>query len=533
MRAADLTVVIPTRGRWPILDRTLGALRSQTTTGFETIVVVDGVDQDPPPIPADRMLIQEHAGPGAARNHGVRATTRPLVLFLGDDMIPDSTLVERHLSAHDSHPEPSSAVLGRVEWHAEVSDDRIMRWIDWSGTQFDYHNIHGEDAGWGRFYSCNVSLKRSFFLAAGGFDEDFEFDYEDLDCAWRLHQQGMHLWYERNALARHFHPYDWEKVVRRYESKARAERLMASKHQWFQPYFAAIVLDAAAHRRASEIWPHLADRVPSWLPPLQRTARAKANRWYHQQLAPRFLAAWEGDADLQELREYLGDAFDIDLLRGHVAAVDNEEIGAADEATFYRTSRMYLYDLTAFAMTGTKRPYFENLRNFVSPGSRVLDYGCGIGADGLRLLADSYDVSFADFANPSTEYLRWRLNRRAIDAPVFDIDKDSIPAGFDAAYSIDVIEHVDDPFAFLAELERRADVVMVNLLEPDPNDTHLHKPLPIRALLDRAHALGILRYRVYYERSHLVIYRTKRPGTRGRTRSVLQRRFGPRLQNRI
>lgn len=533
MRATDLTVVIPTRDRWPILGRTLDALGRQTARGFETIVVVDGTDQTPPELAADRVLVQEHAGPGAARNRGVAATDRPLVLFLGDDMIPDAVLVECHLDGHDRHPATSSAVLGHVEWHPEVADDPIMRWIDWSCTQFDYPNIVGDDAGWGRFYSCNVSLKRQFFLEAGGFDKVFTFDYEDLDLAWRLHQKGLQLWYERKALAHHLHPYDWEKVVRRYESKARAERVMQSRHEWFAPWFAAIVRDATAHPEASVLWPKLADRVPRSLPALQRRARANANRWYHQQLAPRFFAAWDGEPDVEELREYLGGEFDIDLLHGHVKAVDREEEAASDEATFYRTSQMYLYDLTAFGMAGTKRPYFAELRCFVSHGARLLDYGCGIGTDGLRLLREGYDVSFADFANPSTEYLRWRLARRGSDAPVYDLDRDHIPAGFDAAYSIDVIEHVDDPFGFLAELEQRADLVMVNFLEPDPNDTHLHKPLPIAALLDHAALLGILRYRRYHGRSHLVIYRTKRPGARGRARSALQRRVGTRLRNRV
>jgi hypothetical protein len=70
-----------------------------------------------------------------------------------------------------------------------------------------------------------------------------------------------------------------------------------------------------------------------------------------------------------------------------------------------------------------------------------------------------------------------------------------------------VIEHVEDPFAFLAELERRAAVVAVNLLEPGPGDPHLHRPLPIPAILDGATRRGLLRYRIYHGRSHLVIYR--------------------------
>ena len=71
------------------------------------------------------------------------------------------------------------------------------------------------------------------FLAAGGFDPDFVFDYEDLDFGWRLGQRGVRLLYEPDAVTRHIHPYDWDAVRRRYESRAAAERLMAAKHSWF------------------------------------------------------------------------------------------------------------------------------------------------------------------------------------------------------------------------------------------------------------------------------------------------------------
>jgi SAM-dependent methyltransferase len=190
-------------------------------------------------------------------------------------------------------------------------------------------------------------------------------------------------------------------------------------------------------------------------------------------------------------------------------------------------------------MSGTKAPYIADLLAAVGPGASLLDYGCGIGADGLRLTEVGYRVSFADFANPSTEYLRWRLRRRGIDATVFDLDADAIPTGFDAAYSFDVIEHVEDPFAFLAELEQRAGVVAVNFLEEDPHDTDLHRPLPIPALLDHAAASGLLRYRRYHGRSHFVVYRSpyaeKKAGVAGvseQVQSVAQRRLGARLPGR-
>src|SRR3954451_11519363 len=146
------------------------------------------------------------------------------------------------------------------------------------------------------------------------------------------------------------------------------------------------------------------------------------------------------DRELAELKEYLGDAYDHARLQRYEQAVDDELEQVGDEATLYRTSQMYLYNLTAFAMSRTKEPYLADLTDLVPPGARVLDYGCGIGSDGLALLEAGYEVGFADFANPSVEYLRWRLRERGFDARVFDLDASPPPAGWDAAYSFDVIE---------------------------------------------------------------------------------------------
>jgi SAM-dependent methyltransferase len=216
-----------------------------------------------------------------------------------------------------------------------------------------------------------------------------------------------------------------------------------------------------------------------------------------------------------ELREYLGQEFQLDRLWRYQEQLDVEFAGSGDEATFYRTSKGYLYNLTAFAMTGTKLPYLRELVSRVQPGSRLLDFGCGIGSDGLMLLEAGYQVEFADFENPSVEYLRWRLERRGVDAPIHDLTR-HVPSGFDAAYAFDVIEHVPDPFDFLAQMESRARLVEVNFLEPAPGDQKLHHELPIRSLVAHAARQRLLLYRVLHGRSHLVLYEPEAAATAAR-----------------
>jgi SAM-dependent methyltransferase len=212
------------------------------------------------------------------------------------------------------------------------------------------------------------------------------------------------------------------------------------------------------------------------------------------------------ERELNELRAYLGEEYDQDAFEHYQRTLDEEFAGCGDEDDFYRRSHGYLYNLTAFAMSGTKMPYLQELTERVQPGSRVLDYGCGIGSDGLILLDAGYQVEFADFDNPSTAFLRWRLERRGFDAAIHDLDKD-VPGGFDASYAFDVIEHVRDPWAFLHEMEKRSALVEVNLLEFDKHEQALHHELPIPEMLRYAAKRGLERYRVYYGSSHLVLYR--------------------------
>jgi GT2 family glycosyltransferase len=293
--AEDLAIVIPTRRRWETLRLTLGALERQTERGFETIVVVDGLDDDVAELPRVRVLQQEHAGPGVARNYGVGQTDRRLVLFIGDDMIPTPDFVARHLARHRLEPADEVAVLGRIVWHPSVPRDRLHRWLDWSGALFDYAQLereHAEDAQWPRFYSSNVSLKREFFLAAGGFDADFVYDYEDLDFGWRAGQLGMRLLYEREALVEHLHPYDWPTLERRYRSHAAGERLMAAKHDWFKPWFHGHIEAARREGPTSPLWSVLVECTPQRPARLRRAVEKRADRYYLQRLAPAFLAAW-------------------------------------------------------------------------------------------------------------------------------------------------------------------------------------------------------------------------------------------------
>lgn len=101
------------------------------------------------------------------------------------------------------------------------------------------------------------------------------------------------------------------------------------------------------------------------------------------------------------------------------------------------------------------------LRRFLGPASpapaaaplRVIDVGCGLGSYGRGLLADGYDWLGAEIsASDCAELARLNLPHRHVDGRTLPFADHS----FDAALCLEVLEHIDDPRPFLAEVRRVA-----------------------------------------------------------------------------
>jgi GT2 family glycosyltransferase len=292
-----VSVVIPTLGRPALVGRVLDRLDAQTERGFEVIVVADAAEGELGALDAAvagraRRLQAARPGASAARNAGWRAAERPLVLFLDDDILAGPALVAEHLAWHRDHPEPEVGVLGHVRWADELDVTPFMRWLE-HGIQFDYPGIEGIDAGWGRFYTANASVKRELVERAGGFEEErLPFGYEDLDLALRMSELGFRLLYNRAAEAEHLHPMDlafWRQRVRRI---AASERAFVALHPDVPPYFHAMFSDAAAARPASRLGARVARVVPRRVPLLGPLVWGSLGGTYKQALAQPFLEAW-------------------------------------------------------------------------------------------------------------------------------------------------------------------------------------------------------------------------------------------------
>jgi glycosyltransferase involved in cell wall biosynthesis len=94
---SDVSVVIPTFNRWPMLAEAVASVVTQNGVDFELIIVDDGSTDETPTRLANlareltaakhaiRILRTANRGPAAARNRGVAAAAAPYIAFLDSD----------------------------------------------------------------------------------------------------------------------------------------------------------------------------------------------------------------------------------------------------------------------------------------------------------------------------------------------------------------------------------------------------------------------------------------------------------------
>ncbi|MFV2072607.1 MAG: glycosyltransferase family 2 protein [Thermoanaerobaculales bacterium] len=240
MRAS---VVIPTYNRLLDLQRTVAAVRAQEVppdVEFEIVAVDDGstdgtnewLQSEEDRCSDLRVLHQRNSGPAGARNRGVEAASGSIVLFLGDDTVPQPGWLLTHLEEHRiSEDSCGTAVLGYTSFPPET-DSPFLRWINENGAQFGYRLIESPNSvPFNFFYTSNISLPRAWLMRLGGFREDFPAAaWEDIEFAYRATKDGMNLRYQPRARTLHYHRIRAGTFCRRQRTSGLSAAIFAGLH---------------------------------------------------------------------------------------------------------------------------------------------------------------------------------------------------------------------------------------------------------------------------------------------------------------
>jgi SAM-dependent methyltransferase len=101
------------------------------------------------------------------------------------------------------------------------------------------------------------------------------------------------------------------------------------------------------------------------------------------------------------------------------------------------------------ALPGTHERVVETALRYTSPGAHALELGAGSGALAERLQAAGFSVIAADIENYfelRTEFLQLDLNDRNFER--------AFSSEFDLITAVEVIEHLENPTAFLRSIRR-------------------------------------------------------------------------------
>ena len=184
------SVVVPTYNRASLIKTAIDSVFSQTFADYELIIVDDGSTDDTVAVVTAlfagsncraRLIQQQNAGPGAARNRGIREATGDYVALLdSDDVWFPWTLANFHRAISEKgRPAFICGVpldIGPGEPMPQVDDRELL-----TENYRDFLSVTGNP--FFRFTTSGVVVSRSALDRVGGFTDG---GYEDLDLWMRL-----------------------------------------------------------------------------------------------------------------------------------------------------------------------------------------------------------------------------------------------------------------------------------------------------------------------------------------------------------
>lgn len=188
-------VVLTTGSRAPQLDAALASIRRQRPD--EIVLVVNGPSTPDVDLSGVSVVRPErNLGVPGGRDLGVRSSTGDIVCFLDDDAVLLGDTVGAHTAAAFEQDPGLAAVSFRI--------------VDEDGATARRHLPRRGDRGAeesgpvATFLGGASAIRRSSYLAAGGYWAELFYGHEELDLSWRLIDRGGSIRYLADEVA--FHP---------------------------------------------------------------------------------------------------------------------------------------------------------------------------------------------------------------------------------------------------------------------------------------------------------------------------------------
>jgi len=192
MRSFNLptvSVVVPVHNAGEHFHRCLNSLSQAAPPPDEIIVVADGESDGCWRLAeayATRVIrLPVTGGPARARNHGARAATGDILLFIDSDVAVPPDIVSKITAIFTGEPH-LTAVIGSYD--DEPAEANFLS--QYKNLLHHYVHQNGCDEGFTFWGACGA-VRREIFFALEGFDESYRKpSIEDIELGYRLRRAG-------------------------------------------------------------------------------------------------------------------------------------------------------------------------------------------------------------------------------------------------------------------------------------------------------------------------------------------------------
>lgn len=235
MKNMRISVIINTFNRASYLNITLESLKYQTYDDFE-VIVVNGPSTD-----TTNSILNLYTGYikkrdcplrnlSASRNIGIQSAQGEVVAFLDDDAVPDQFWLENIASCFEKYH--CSVLGGFVFDNTGYKFQSRYILVDRYTNSTELRDFHASQRlfcfpGARQFLTpmgCNVAFQRQDLVAAGGFDEQYDYFLDETDVVVRMMDMGFVTYIDPSIIVYHKFapsgirkekwPLDWTSIVK-------------------------------------------------------------------------------------------------------------------------------------------------------------------------------------------------------------------------------------------------------------------------------------------------------------------------------
>jgi glycosyltransferase involved in cell wall biosynthesis len=201
----EMSIVIPTYNRLPILRKCIEALEAQSYNfNYEIVVIDDGSDDGTIEwIESNRyvhvvLYKQVHQGAAVARNLGIEKSIYETIIFIDSDLVVTGTFLS-------SHAEALRKERRKTGNDRQFSYGSVINTANFEDPTSEPYKLSDYSAAF--FATGNVAIAKHWLICVGQFDTRFQqYGWEDLELGVRLKIAGLTLIKCPNAVGYHWHP---------------------------------------------------------------------------------------------------------------------------------------------------------------------------------------------------------------------------------------------------------------------------------------------------------------------------------------